>query len=456
MMRFLIGILTLFVALVVSSTPSFAGAFSLAEALANAYETNPRLDAARAGLRSVDEGVAQANAGWRPSVNTSVTYGMEHGNVDGVAKAFNSRPLTSGVTVTESIFRGGRTYAEVSRAIAQVHAGRAELLKTEQSVLLDTVTAYMNVVRDSNSLKLTEDNLRSLQTELDAVRTQHAAGAVTRTDVDQSEARLARAQSNVASAEQQLAASRAAFEAAIGRPAETLEESPALPALPGTKDVALNLAMKQNPDLLQAAANVRASEYAVDDAIGALLPEVSVSGQYQYMRDAAGTNIYATKMPQQILSVFGQITVPIYQGGAEEANVRRAKQLRDQSQHTVSVTERNVRQDVESAWQAVRSAQAAVAANQAQAKADESAVQGVTLEQQGGERSVLDILNAQQELLSAQIAVESSRRDTVVAAYQLLSTTGQLTAKSLGLKVNLYDPLEHYEDDAASWIGFGD
>jgi outer membrane protein len=456
MMRPFIGLLALIVALVVSSTPSFAEVFSLAEALANAYETNPRLDAARAGLRSVDEGVAQANAGWRPSINASTTYGVQHGTVQGVAKAFNTRPFTNEVSVTESIFRGGRTYAEVSRAIAQVHAGRAELLKTEQAVLLDTVTAYMDVVRDTNNLKLNEDNLRSLQTELDAVRTQHSAGAVTRTDVDQSEARLARAQSNVANAEQQLAASRAAFEAVIGRPAETLEELPALPALPGTKDMAVSLAMKQNPDVLQAQANVSAADYAVDDAIGALLPQISVSGQYQYVRDAAGTNIYGTKLPQQILSVVGQITVPIYQGGAEEASVRRAKELRDQSQYSASVAERGVRQDVNSAWQAVQSAQAAVVANQAQAKADESAVEGVTQEQQGGERSVLDILNAQQELLSAQIAVESSRRDTVVAAYQLLSTTGQLTAKSLGLTVKFYNPLEHYEDDAARWVGFGD
>ena len=456
MMRLLIRLLPPIVALMVWSTPSCAEVFSLAEALANAYETNPRLDAARAGLRSVDEGVAQANAGWRPTINASTTYGVEHGTVQGIAKAFNSRPLTSEVSVTEPIFRGGRTYAEVSRAIAQVQAGRAELLKEEQSVLLDTVTAYMNVVRDTNSLKLNEDNLRSLQAELDAVRTQHAAGAVTRTDVDQSQARLARAQANVAAAEQQLAASRAAFEAVIGRPAETLEDMPALPSLPGTKDMALTLAMKQNPDVLQARANVSASEYAVDDAIGALLPQISVSGQYQYVQDAAGTNIYGTKLPQQILSVIGQITVPIYQGGAEEANVRRAKELRDQSQHSAFVAERSVRQDVEGAWQAVRSAQEAVAANQAQAKADESAVQGVTQEQQGGERSVLDILNAQQELLSAQIAVESSRRDTVVAAYQLLSATGQLTAKSLGLTVKFYDPLEHYEDDAAAWVGFGD
>jgi outer membrane protein len=439
-----------------AASPCLAAPFTLYDALSTAYETNPQLAEARAALAALDQGVAQANAGWRPSVNASGSYGVQHGVVDGIAAPFNSNPVIGGVTVTEPIFRGGRTYAEISRAIQQVHAGRAQLMQTEQSVLLSAVTAYMDVVRDAAGLRLNQANVRSLKTELDAVRTELAAGAVTKTDASQAQARYARAQSDAAAAEDQLIASRSAFENVIGRPAETLDEMPPLPRLPSTKDAALSTALSLNPNLVEAKANARAADYAVDDAAGALLPQVSISGQYQYLRDAAGTNIFATKSPQAILSVTGQVTVPIYQGGGDEATVRRAKDLRQQSELAIATAERNVRQDVDSSWQALHSAQFAIVTNQTQVTADQNAVDGVTQEQQAGERSVLDILNAQQELFSAQIAVVVSRHDSVVAAYKVLSAAGQLTARSLGLNVKLYDPREHYDDNSDAWFGFGD
>ena len=439
-----------------ASAPSQAAVFSLAQAMGIAYETNPRLDGARAALRALDEGVAQANAGWRPSVNASGSYGVEHGTIDGFATAFDSHPLIGQVTVTEPVFRGGRTYAEVGQAIAQVKAGRASLTGVEQDVLLGAVTAYMDVVRDSAILRFNQDNISALTKEADAVRTMLAAGAVTRTDASQAEARLAKAQSDEAAAEQQFAASRAAFENVIGRPPESLEQAPPVPRLPGTPDAALDVALAQHPDVLQAKSSARAADYAVDDANGALLPQIAVSGQYQYLRDAAGTNIFATKRPQQVMSVLGQVTVPIYQAGGDEATVRRAKEVRQQSTIAIASAERNVRENVSSAWQAVRSAQTAIGANEAQVNADEKAVESATQEQQAGERSVIDVLNAQQELVSAQVALAASRHDNVVAAYRLMSAMGQLTARTLGLHVRTYDPRTHYDDDADAWVGFGD
>lgn len=450
------GLIVCAMVAVLMTTPSLAATFTLDDALSVTYETNPHLDQARAALRALDQGVAQANAGWRPSINLSGSYGVSRGEVQGLPSAFNSHPMSAQVSITQSIFRGGRTFAEVGKAMAQVRAGRAQLASTEQSVLLAAVTAYVDVVRGTESVRLSRENIGMLQTELNAVRTEFSAGAVTRTDANQAEARLARAQADAAATEQQLAASRAAFENVVGRPAETLESMPHLPRLPATKDDALSIALRQNPDLLAAKATARAADYAVDDAAGALLPQVSVSGQYQYLRDSAGTNIFATKSPQQILSVVGQIVVPIYQGGGEEASVRRAKNLRQQSEIGIASAERDVRQNLDSAWQAFRSAEIAVTASEAEVTANRSAVDGVKQEQQAGERSVLDVLNAQQELFSAELSVQRARRDRIVSAFKVLTATGDLTARALRLNVRQYDPQAHYDDNAAAWVGFGD
>ncbi len=440
---------------IAAAAPAAAATFTLPEALAIAYDTNPQLQGARAALRALDEGVAQANAGWRPSINASGSYGIQHANVDGFANPTNSHPTIGQVTVSEPIFRGGRTTAQIRRAISDVRAGRAGLLAAEQSVLLEAVTAYMDVVRDLDTLRFNRENVSTLQRQLEAVRTQFNAGAVTRTDAAQAEARFARAEADLASADEQLAASRAAFEDVIGRPPETLDTAPRLPHLPQSRESA-HIIAEGHPDVMQAKASARSADYAVDDAAGALLPQIAVSGQYQYLKDAAGTNIFGTKSPQGILSVTGQVTVPIYQGGGDEATVRRAKELRTQAQMSVTTTERRVRREVDSAWQSLISALAAIRANEAQVKADQGAVAGVTEEQKAGERSVLDILNARQELLGSQVALAAARRDYVVSAYRLVSATGQLSARFLALKVRYYDPTAHYEESADAWFGIGD
>lgn len=435
--------------------PSLAETLTLKDALALAYETNPQLEGARAGVRAVDENVAEANSGWRPTIAASTSYGVEHGQVQGYPTAFNTRPLNAQVSVTEQIFRGGRTFAEVGRAMAQVRSARAQLVDTERAILLNAVGAYMDVVRDENIVDLNRQNVRALQTELDAANTQRSAGAITLTDVAQARARLARAQADLAAAEKQLAASRSAFLNVIGQPAATLESSPPVGALPATQDQAQDLGVQNSPRVLQARADLRAADYAVSDAVGALLPQVSISGQYQYLQDAGGTNLFATTRGQNILSVIGQVTLPIYQGGAEDATVRRAKELRSQSQLAVQTAERAARQEVDDAWEGVRAAEVQIQANEAQVEANQSALDGVTQEQQAGERSVLDILNAQQELLNAQVAMVAAKHDYVVATYRVLWATGQLTARGLSLSVRYYDPRAHYDEDAGAWYGLG-
>jgi outer membrane protein len=440
----------------ITGPPSKATGFSLLDALGVAYQTNPQLAAAQAGLRATDEGVAQADANWRPSISASGTYGFEKFNYTGTPGWFGTHPLQGQLVVSQQIFRGGRTYAEVGKAKALVRAGRAELLAAEQTVLLGAATAYMDVVRDTAIVNLRQHNVEVLRRQRDMTSLEFKAGSLTRTDVAQSEARLATAQADLTTAEGQLAVSRSNFMQAIGRPAETLEDNPSLPkVVPNDEEAALGFALKQNPALISAQENERAANYAVDDAIGALLPQVSVQGAYQYSQQSYNSTIGAGSVVHG-LGVMAQVNVPIYQGGAEEAAVRQAKELDSQAQLNVNVTDLQVRNAVSTAWNMFQAAKASIASNEATEKADEIAFLGVSKEQQVGGRTILDVLNAQQELLNAQVAVVSSQRDATVAAFQVLAAAGMLTAKALGLAVNLYDPMVHYDSDAARWIGLGD
>jgi len=317
-------------------------------------------------------------------------------------------------------------------------------------------------VRDGAIVRLREHNVEVLRRQRDSTQLEFKAGSLTRTDVAQAEARLATAQSDLTTARGRLATSRADFLQQIGRPAETLESKPALPKMPDDSDKVLAMALKQNPALLTAQANERAADYAVDDAWGAMGPTLSLQGQYQYSQSALNSvqgfgadGGSPGAVTNHGLSAIALLNVPIYQAGVEEANIRQARELHSQSKLNVAVADRQVREAVEAAWANYQSALGTIESNEATAKADAIAFEGVSKEQQVGGRTVLDVLNAEQELLNAQVALVSSQRDAVVAAYQVLAAGGGLTAKSLGLKVKLYDPMEHYDRDAAAWFGFG-
>ncbi len=434
--------------------PLPANALTLKEALAIAYATNPQIESARANLRATDEEVAKANAGWRPSLNLSGNEGFQNIITDQPVHAESDRNTVNGTaSLTEPLFRGGRTVAEIRRAKALVRAGQAQLVNAEQTVLLDGVTAYMDVVRDTMNLEYRRMNVQVLQDQLDASNTQLNAGAITQTDVQQTQARLATARAGLSVAEGQLATSRARFERVIGRPAEMLEVMPALPPLPTTLDEAVSKAVAMAPTLIAAQENSRAADYAIDQATSALLPQVSLSLQYQYAKNSSVIGLITPKVTQREASVYLQVTVPLYQGGAEYATVRQAKEQRSQSLANVTDADRQVRETTQSAWGIFTSAQASIASNELAVMANQSAVMGVLQEQRAGERSILDILNAQQELLAGEVGLANAQHDATVAGFQLLASTGQLTARSLALDVELYDPLKHYNRDAAAWIG---
>jgi outer membrane protein len=458
-------------AAVLAALPAHAETFSLNDALGAAYVSNPQLAAQRAALRATDETVAQANAGWRPTINATGSYGPEHTEISGIPPAFgpateyeNDHPLQGQVIITEPLFRGGRTYAEIGRAKALVRAGRAQLIGTEQTVLLASVTAYVDMVRDQAILDLRQKNVDVLKKQLNATQEEFSAGSLTRTDVAQSQARLASAQSDLTAAQGQIAISRANFEQVIGRPPPTLDARPVLPTqLPGTEDETLAQALRQNPVLVAAKETERAADYAVDDAIGALAPQLSLQGQYFTERDSLSSIVgsFGPGGPSgnamiRTTAILAELNVPIYQGGADEATVRQQKELHSQAQLNSVYAERQVRDNVRSAWSAFQSAEATIASNESSVTANQLAFEGVSKEQQVGGRTILDVLNAEQELLNAQVAVVTSQRNAIVAAYALLAASGRLTARDLGLQVKLYDPHEHYNDDADAWFGFGD
>jgi len=429
--------------------------------------TNPQLAAQQAALRATDEGVAIANGGWRPTISAGGTYAYQQFFFSpviipgfGSISSVSAHPIQGAITVTQPILRGGRTIAQIGRAKALVRAGRAQLLAAEQTVLLSAATAYMDVVRDTAILGLRQHNVELLKKQAEATQAQFNAGSLTRTDVAQSQARLAASQSDLTAAQSQLEISRANFMQAIGRVPEALENEPALPpALPTGADDSITLALKQNPAIVSARESEIAADYSVDDAIGTMLPTLSVQGQYGHSQGSLispfGTS-NASGSASNSLTVTGQLNVPIYQAGVEEATVRQAKELHAQAQLNVAVSDRQVRQAVASTWAQFEAAEASIASNEAAQRANEIAFEGVTKEQQVGGRTLLDVLNAEQELLNASVALVSAKRNAEVAAFQVLAASGALTAKNLGLKVKFYDPLEHYDDDAARWIGLGD
>ena len=436
--------------------PNSAQALSLRDALATAYATNPQIESARANLRATDEEIGKANAGWRPSLNLGATGGFQHIITDQPTHSEDDRNLVSGTaTLTEPLYRGGRTIAEIRRANALVRAAQAQLVNAEQTVLLDAATAYMDVVRDMGNVEYRRNNVRVLRDQLDASTIQLNAGAITRTDLEQTQARLAGADAGLSLAEGQLAGSRSRFERVIGRPPETLETMSPLPQLPGSVDEAVRRAGTTHPALIAAQENSRAADYAVNAATSTLLPQVSLQLQYQYAKNSTIIGVLGPAFTQRDASAFVQVTVPLYQGGAEYAGVRQAKERRSQALAAVADVDRQVREGAQSAWGAFTAAQASIVSDEKAVLANQSAVAGVIQEQLAGERSILDILNAQQELLSDQIGLVNARRDATVAAYQLLAAIGQLRAGSLQLEVQTYDPLQHQSSEASAWFGLG-
>lgn len=472
---------------------------TLLSALALAYQTNPQLNAQRAALRATDETVPQALSGYRPRVSINSNFGAEYtsattrvgtgagavavgvgtgtgavggttgtvgtvgttatttGTTAGVATTSSGGgtssatfyPTTIGVTATQILFNGFQTANRTRAAESQVSSAREGLRLLEQQVLLDAATAYMNVLRDTAIEELQRRNVEVLQEQLRQTRDRFAVGEVTRTDVAQAESRLAAAQSTSLASTSNVATSRANYQRIIGvAPTALAPAAPVDRLSPSTLAASIARGVAENPQ-------VAAQMYGIDVALlqvkineGVLYPTVTVQASAQQ-------NFNSTPVTTQsfIASVFGGVTVPVYQGGGEYSLIRQSKENLGQQRLNLAAIRDQVRATVAQAWGVLLAARAQIQAAQSQVTAAEIALNGVREEARVGQRTTLDVLNSQQELVNARVSLVTAQRDRVVASYSLLFATGGLDAGRLGLRTPVYDPIIHYTQIRDAWAG---
>lgn len=437
-------------AVLAASAPVPADAETLREALAAAYLYSPKIDAERARLRATDENVTRAESSWRPTVEGGADFG--HTNSKSKPKAStngDTDPWGYSISVKQSIFNGFRTTNEVSEAEATVKAGRENLRLVETNALLDAVSAYVDVVSAQAVLRIRENNVTVLSEELHAAKTRRQVREVTRTDVAQAQARLARAISTADLAKSDLKTARALYEKTIGHaPANVSLPSLHLKQLPNSLEEAWAAAERQNPAVGSALHREEAARFAVDKVRGELLPEVNLEANWG-VRENPNT-VYEQ---QEQASVTGRVSIPLYDGGETRARVRQAKEIHVSRLQEIEQARADVQASVTAAWSALQGQRAKLRSDEVQVEANRIALEGVREEQKVGQRTLLDVLNAEQEYLDSQIELVSARREVVFASYKLLGAMGQLSAEELGLSDTVYDPVIHLEDARQNWFG---
>jgi len=447
-LRFLAG--TALCAAAVLCSPGGAPAQTFERALGDAYLNNPTLRAQRANLRATDENVAIQESGWRPKVQADASSGPLYRELRSRTRETQlTGPHAQSITVTQPVFQGFRTVAGVRQAENQVLAGRATLQVTEQTVLLDGVTTFMNVVRDQAVLDLTINNEQVIRRQLESTQDRFRVGEVTRTDVAQAQSRLAQATAQRIAAEGNLQTSRAAFQRVIGvYPSKLAKPEPKL-NLPSSRDDAAAQAGANNPNVVAARFNERAAQANVTVTTGQMLPEVNLKGTVA-RGDAIGG--LANNLDESA-SLTAVLTMPLYTSGSVEAQVRQAKQV--QGQRLIQIEEqRNLAVEAAtSAWETWVSAKAQIVSFTEQVAAARIALDGVRQENLVGSRTVLDVLDAEQELLNASVNLVRAERDELVARFQLYAAIGNLTARNLKLEVPYYDEKDHYEQVRDRWTG---
>ena len=437
---------------------------TLESALAQAYVNNPQLNSQRALVRAIDEGVPTALAGYRPRASVTASAGVqslsttirEIGSAtprDTPATYFTQSGVNSphgvGATVTQNLLNGFQTANRTRLAESQVFAARETLRNIEQTVLLNAATAYMNLLRDAGILELQRSNLDVLGEQLRQAKQRLESGNVTATDVSQSEARLNVGRTQLFAAEANYASSRAAYRQVIGVDAGRL--APASPVdrfVPNTLPGAIGAGIAQNPVVTTAQHNVDIAAHQVKVAEGALYPVVSLQGTVQKNYETALNSLQSFTA-----SAGGQLSVPIYQGGAEYAAIRQAKETQGQKQLDLSVARDQARMAVAQSWAQLEAAKSSIESTRNQVKAAEAALNGVREEARLGQRTTLDVLNAQQELVNARVSLVVAQRDRLVNSYTLVASIGRLAPQVLGLSVPAYDPQVHYHQIRDAWVG---
>lgn len=424
---------------------------TLDEALVSTYTTNTTLLAQRAQTRATDELVPQALANWRPTVKLSADVGigsLQTNEVGPVNQAQVPQVSDQSVTISQPLYRGGQTVAQTAQAEAQVKAQRAQLEVTEETVLLDTATAYMDVVQNQAVVELNKNNEKVLQRQYEATSDRFRVGEVTRTDVAQAQAALSGSHADRRQAEADLQGSIANYVAVVGHAPQNLKAPNPLTDLPGSLDESKAMAGDSNPAVVAQKYVYEAATHGIDLAYGALLPEVSLQGSYVRQVNEFEKGSYLRDV-QALLNV----TVPLYQQGEEYSRLRQQKHTAGQQKIQLDETRRQAIQQATQAWENLQAARARVSSYDDEIKAAKVALEGIQRESLVGSRTVLDVLTTEQDLLSAEVNLVRAQHDVIVGAYQLKSAVGQLTAKQLKLPVPIYDPTQHYNQVRDQWAG---
>ena len=449
--RFIAGLM----AATAIATP--ASAQSIFDALSETYKTNPTLQAERAYLRAVDENVAIAKSGYRPTLALTGGYTDTNNNVDsnstyGRVGGGDTTTKSMAATVSQPLFNGFSTVNSVKAADQAVRAEQNNLYNVEQDVLLSASTAYLDVVRDRAIVDLQKNNEKLLKKRLDETQQRFNVGEVTRTDVSQAEARYSQAKSDRIASEGDLEVSKAVYAKIIGSMPEDLEDPKMIKDyLPESYEEALNTALKNNYSIRQAKHLFNSKGYEVYANTGALLPQLSFDASASKVKsenDSALTGDTTTDGVEWGLN----LTIPLYKGGENRAKIRQSKHQKWQAQEQVLETERQVKATVSSAWEYMKANESKIYAIKDQVKANEIALDGVQKEEALGNRTILDVLDAYQELLNSNVNEVTARRDYYVSAMNLLVSMGKLTAKDLKLDVELYDAKKYYKETKGKWL----
>jgi outer membrane protein len=437
----------------VGTTPVLAD--TIEAALVRAYQDNPQLNAQRATVRATDENVPQALSGYRPKVAVTASGGYQYSDVIsnstlGVSHVTGPQiPRAVGATITQTLYNGQQTGNRTRAAESQVSGAREGLRVLEQSVLLSAATIYMDYLRDAAIVEVQRSNTRVLEQTLKQTRDRFNVGEVTRTDVAQSEAQLAAGRTQQLTAESNLTTTRSNFRRIIGNEPQALAPgSPVDRFLPSTLPGAVDLGLTENPNVTAAMFGIDVSFLQVKVNEGALLPSVTLQASAQQGYDQS------ISVPRSfVASGIAQISIPIYQGGAEYSLIRQSKETLAQQRLALDQMRDQTRANIVTAWGQLVAGKAQVSSAQAQVSASEIALNGVREEAKAGQRTTLDVLNAQQALVNARVALVTAQHDRVVASYAVLNSVGRLSPQVLNLATTVYDPSVHYQQTRDSWFG---
>jgi outer membrane protein len=440
--------------------PLPALADTIEAALVRAYQNNPQLNAQRAQVRFTDENVPQALSGYRPKVGITASAGYQYTDTNSTAGGSatsivrteihgTNPPRSVGANITQTLYNGQQTANKTRAAESQVSGAREALRVLEQTVLLQAATIYMDYLRDSAIVEVQKSNVRVLEQTLKQTRDRFNVGEVTRTDVAQSEAQLAAGKTQLLTAESTLVTTKSNFRRIIGNEPEALAAgSPVDRYLPGTLPSAVELGLTENPNVTAAMFGIDVSYLQVKVNEGALLPTVTLQAAVQQTYETTLT-LYRSFGA----SATAQLSVPIYQGGAEYSLIRQSKETLAQQRLALEQTRDQTRANVVTAWGQLVAGKAQVQSAQSQVTASEIALNGVREEAKAGQRTTLDVLNAQQALVNARVALVTAQHDRVVASYSVLNSVGRLSPQVLNLPTTVYDPSVHYHQVRDSWAG---